>query len=150
MKAQFVLENIERLRNVDAGNSAFNIAKTDLFGDLLDVGKKKALGYLPLGSIRTYGGKTAEKDLINWAKEQGLKYKKILGGTTHIGALYIWDEDMLMNILKKYEDVLEEAGVPTNDTEDYVDFIEHNYVIESEYPEAYRAVGKTFNDKRFR
>jgi len=150
MKAKFVFENIERLRNIDASNPAFNIINSDIFGDLLDVGTKKALGYLPLGTIQKYGDKKAERDLIEWAKEQGLKYKKILGGSTAIGALYIWDEQMLMGILKKYKDVLKKAGVPTDDTEDYVDFIEHILVHEPEYPEAYKVIGKTFNDKRFR
>lgn len=150
MKAKFVFENIERLRNVDASKPSFNIVNTDLFSDLLDVGTKKALGYLPLSSIRKYGGETAEQDLINWAEEQGLKHKKILGGTTYIGALYIWDEDMLTKILKRYEDILNDAGVPTDTTEEYVDFIEHYLVHEPEYPEAYKVIGKTFNDKRFR
>jgi len=150
MKAKFVFENIDYLRNTDASNPAFNIINSDIFGDLLDVGSKKALGYLPINTILKYGGKNTERDLINWAEEQGLRHKKILGGTTYIGALYIWDEQMLMGILKKYKDVLKKAGVPTDDTEDYVDFIEHILVHEPEYPEAYKVIGKTFNDKRFR
>jgi hypothetical protein len=143
MKAQFIFENIERLKNIPYSHG------THFFEDLLDVGKTKALGYLPISSIEEIGDKEAEDDLITWAEENNFKHKTIHGGDVYFGALYIWDEQMLQNLLNKHKNILEKAGIPTN-TDDYVDYIEHETVDQNKYPVAYRIVGITFNDKRFR
>ena len=55
---------------------------------------------------------------------------------------------MLSDILLKYKDVLTEAGVPI-DPDKYVKYIEFNTIFRQEHPEAFVAIGKTFNDKRF-
>jgi hypothetical protein len=143
MKAKFIFENIDKLRNINYSHGE------DFFSSLLDVGVKKAVGYLPLGSIKELGGNKAYEQLIKWAKENNLQQKTIRNGETFQGALYFWDEKMLQNILDKYKDVLENAGIPIT-TEDYIDYIERNTVFSHKFPTAYRVIGLTFNDKRFR
>ena len=47
-----------------------------IFSDLLYVGTKKAMGYLPFSTIKMYGGgENAIKDLIDWANENHYDYK---------------------------------------------------------------------------
>ena len=70
----------------------FENLTNNFFLDLLDVGTKKALGYLPLSTIKTYGGNEAKQELINFAIENNLKYAIYLNGSTASGALYIWNE----------------------------------------------------------
>lgn len=116
--------------------------------DLLDVGKKKAVGYLPLSTIQKYGGKNTVNDLIQWANDNKLKSQQLKGQTSS-GALYIWDEKKLKNILDKYSKILKSANIPTTPSE-YIKYIEHNTVYDTEYPDAYKVIGLTFNDKRWR
>ena len=139
-------ENIDvsKYRNIKA-----DIWSDDIFSSLLDVGIKKAVGYLPLETILKYGGKQAKDDFIKWASENNLKYHTFKKGYISIGALYIWDENMLKDILNEYKDVLLDAGVPITPDE-YIKYIHYNVVYDHKYPLAYIAIGKTFNDKRFR
>ncbi|MFA5366672.1 MAG: hypothetical protein WC333_02210 [Dehalococcoidia bacterium] len=70
-------------------------------------------------------------------------------GQTGSGALYVWDEEMLMNIITHFKDVLTEAKVPVNSTDEFVDYIEHNNISSNIFPLAYEAIGICFNDERF-
>ena len=119
----------------------------DIFGDLLDVGKKKAVGYLPLETIRSYGGVIYE--LTDWATSKGIEWDIIMTGNTYCGALYFWCGRMLSDFLVKHSEVLLDAGIPVSPYE-YVQEIEHKTYISEEFPDAYRIIGLSFNDKRFR
>lgn len=138
-----ISEEIERLRNIQAGRWSDNI-----FGSLLNVGENKPVGYLPLSTIAQYGDKNALHDLIHWASSMNYKSEIIKNGSTDSGALYIWDANTLTNFLTKYKTILINAGIPTTPDE-YVNYIEHYTVSNSQFPDAYAVVGKSFNDSRF-
>jgi hypothetical protein len=120
-----------------------------IMSDLYDVGIKKALGYLPIRTISKYGNDTVE-NVINWAKENGKSYQIFTEdeGSTSSGSLYVYDVDMLKNMLYLYKEELIKASIPL-DPHAYVDYIEKNLVLQQEFPKAYEIIGKTFNDKRF-
>ena len=139
--------SIEELRNVKS-NGNFHEGEY-IFRDLLNVGKTKALGYLPLSTITECGKGTSLSSLIIWACHNNLDYEMYTHGHTGSGALYIWSNNQLEEILIKNKEVLIKAGVPITPKE-YVHHIEHNVVFSQVYPDAYIAIGKTFNDRRFR
>jgi hypothetical protein len=119
------------------------------FGDLLNVGDSKLVGYLPLSTIKERGGKQAEIKITKWAKASGLSCKKIMGGGTDSGALYVWHNDQLAEFLKKHASVFASAQVPIK-PEKYIDYIEHFTVSLNVFPNVYVLIAKTFNDPRFR
>lgn len=125
------------------------LQSVESFGDLLNVGDCKLVGYLPMSTIRERGGRQAEAKLTRWAKASGLNCKKIMGGSTDSGALYVWHSTHLAEFLKKHSIVLTTAQIPTN-PEKFIDYIEHFTVSINVFPAAYVVVGKTFNDPRFR
>lgn len=116
--------------------------------DLYNVGKTKSLGYLPLESIADCHSTVAH--FVEYAAENNLKTLLFRPGECHIvsGALYLYSEDMLNKILGKYPGVLSQAQIP-HDSVNYVRRIARESVMESDYPNAYRVIGLTFNDKRF-
>ena len=121
-----------------------------IFTDLLYVGTRKALGWLPLSTIKMYGGEYAVKELIDWANENHYNYKCVgeVRSCVASGALFIWDEIMLGEILYKYKNILTKANIPII-PEDYVNYTMSN-VIRSEVDlPTYIVIGFTFNDKRF-
>jgi GNAT superfamily N-acetyltransferase len=138
----FLEEEVERLRKITYAGNKY------IFDDLLDVGSKKACGYLPLNTIRTYGDNNALNDIIRWAFDNGNEAKIFKTGNVASGALYVWNIKMLEEILYKYKDVLTNANIPI-DPDEYIKYIQHNIVYDSEYPQAYKVIGMTFNDKRF-
>ena len=136
--------DIDRLRNIPAPPFS-----KDIFSDLLNVGVRKSVGYLPLSTIEKYGDADTIFDLITWADENKLNCKSIFTGTTASGAFYVWDCKMLRPLLDKHKEVLVDAGIPLN-CYHYVDHIEHVLVPKELYPEAYKVIGLTFADKRFK
>ena len=139
--------SIEELRNVKS-NGNFHEGQY-IFRDLLNVGKTKALGYLPLMTITNCGNGNSLSTLIIWVCHNNLDFEIHTHGHTGSGALYIWNTKQLEDILIKNKEVLIKAGVPITPKE-YVHYIEHNTVFSQKYPEAYEIIGKTFNDRRFR
>ena len=129
-------------------NNEFLGVKGEYFDNLLDVGTKKAVGYLPLRTIQNYDNENSIHDLIDWAFSNGNDAKIFKTGNVASGALYVWNDKMLSEILNKYKDVLTQARVPITPDE-YIYHIQHYLVPEQKYPEAYKVVGKTFNDERF-
>ena len=94
-----------------------------IFDSLFDVGRKKAVGYLPLETIRSYGkGILTANKLILWAYKNKLKPKIYKHGHTGSGALYIWDENMLRELLNIYRDILINANIPPT-TDEYIRYI---------------------------
>ena len=120
----------------------------ELLNDLYDVGKKKALGYLPINTLIDHCNKTVE-EMLEFASKNGINTK--IFGTCNImtGAIYFYDEKMLSNMLKQYNGILKSAGVPCDDCLEYIDYITDYTVYCEKYPEAYRVIGLTFNDSRF-
>jgi hypothetical protein len=120
----------------------------DFMADLYDVGTKKAVGYLPIVNIEKVGYDTVE-NVMWWAENNNKECKAIFSGHTYSGALYVYDYNMLNILLKKYSDILEDAGVPT-EPHSYIEHIEHITVYSSEFPDAYKVIGLSFNDRRFK
>jgi hypothetical protein len=121
-----------------------------IFTDLLHVGTRKALGWLPFSTIKMYGGENAIKELIDWANENHHDYKCVGETRSQVasGALFIWDEIMLGEILYKYKDILTKANIPII-PEDYVEYTMSNLIRSEVNLSAYIIIGFTFNDKRF-
>ena len=117
--------------------------------DLYNVGKTKAVGYLPYDNIKKYGNDSVE-NVIKWCELNNLKYhhfKPWEGTTGSGGAFYVYDYNMLLKLLEKYSDILINANIPIEPNA-YISYIEKNIVDNNIYPEAYKVVAITFNDKR--
>jgi hypothetical protein len=121
-----------------------------IFTDLLYVGTRKAMGWLPFSTIKRYGGEYAIKELIDWANENHYNYKCASEARSEVasGALFIWDEIMLEEILYKYKDILTKAEIPII-PEDYVNYTMSNVIRSEVNLPAYIVIGFTFNDSRF-
>jgi hypothetical protein len=119
-----------------------------ILSDLYDVGDTKSLGYLPIETLYEYCNKTVQ-DIIDFTNEKGLCYQlhKDAGST---GELYVYHEEMLMDILKQHKEILTLAGIPCDDANEFIRYIAYNLVSQEKFPEAYVVIGKTFNDPRFR
>jgi hypothetical protein len=118
--------------------------------DLLWVGINKSVGYLPLSTLVGLCNVPVSR-MMNMASSNGLKSLLFSEEECDIGsgALYVYDEAMLSSLLREYQTPLSYAGVPTDNCEAYIRYISNNIVFEELYPEAYIAIGKTFNDPRF-
>ena len=85
-----------------------------------------------------------------WCELNNLKYhhfKPWEGTTGSGGAFYVYDYNMLLKLLEKYSDILINANIPIEPNA-YISYIEKNIVDNNIYPEAYKVVAITFNDKR--
>ncbi|MFK7678672.1 hypothetical protein ACI3ER_11580 [Bacillus sp. Wb] len=122
----------------------------DYLFDLYDVGTKKSLGYLPVETVTNLCGSTLE-EIVGYAELNKLQHVLLKAHECdiHSGAIYLYHEKMLKDLLNEYREVLEVAGVPIENPVDYIKYISNNTVYSEKYPEAYMAIGKTFNDYRF-
>ena len=121
-----------------------------IFSDLLYVGTKKPMGYLPISTIEFYGGQGALTQLIHWAFENKYDCRSWNEQFCSIlsGALFVWDELMLGEVLNKYKDILIEAEIPI-EPEAFVKYIvKHTIYSEVDLP-VYIIIGYAFGDKRF-
>ena len=119
-----------------------------IFKDLTDVGINKAMGYLPLNTIVQYGSDV--QIFIDWANASNLHFELASENKSKVwsGALFIWDDKMLTEILEKYKTILMEAKIPTTPNE-YVNHIIRKTVFYDNFPLAFIVIGFTFNDSRF-
>lgn len=120
-----------------------------MIADLYNVGKTKAVGYLPIKTIKIYENDTIE-NVIKCCDRANKTYKIFSEKECFIlsGALFVYDTYMLKCILDQYEYILQKENIPTTPDE-YIDFIAKNIVFEHELPEIYRIICLTFNDSRF-
>jgi hypothetical protein len=121
-----------------------------IFTDLLYVGTKKPMGYLPLSSIEFYGGQGALTQLIHWVYDNKYDCRTWNEQFCNVasGALFVWDELMLGEVLDKYKDILIEAEIPI-EPEAFVKYIvKHTVWSEVNLP-VYIIIGYAFSDKRF-
>lgn len=126
------------------------VSPEEILNDLYNVGKTKSLGYLPIETITKYN--KAVSDFVTYSNNNNLSILKLsypdecrVSG----GALYMYHENMLSDILKKYTTILSNASVPHSNNIEYIRYISKNIVHIETYPDAYRVIGLTFNDKRF-
>lgn len=122
----------------------------ELLDDLYNVGKIKSLGYLPLDTLTEMCNKSIQ-DMIDYANKNKLNWLIYDYEDCFIvgGAIYMYDETMLMNILQKYSEALISAAIPCDSCIAYINYIAKNTVLQSKYPEAYSVIGLTFSDERF-
>lgn len=128
--------------------------RKDILDDLFGVGKTKALGYLPLHTLKDIC-QTNIKEIMEFANQNNLHYILYTGWKKGVcdvgsGAIFVYHEEMLSAILIENKKVLKEANVPYRSTQKYVEYIAGTIVDPITYWEAYIVVGKTFNDQRFR
>jgi hypothetical protein len=123
----------------------------DMLNDLLDVGKTKSLGYLPLSTL-TKLCESSVSEMIDYANKNNLGWVLYEEGRCDVcsGALYLFHEKQLMNMLDCNRAVLDDAGVPNSNAIEYIHYISSDTVYSEKYPLAYEVVGRTFNDKRFK
>ena len=125
--------------------------------DIFEVGKTKSLGYLPINFIWKHNYTIPQ--LINFCEKNNLHYTQIkeekinkndrYATSIDSGAFIAWDTEMLSSLLKEHSKVLKQAGVPTKNIPKFIHFITHRIVFQEEFPEAYKAIGIIFGDKRF-
>jgi len=113
--------------------------------DLLNVGKTKSLGYLPLSTI-TDICKSSVKELIEYADKNNLEWVLFSkwSCSIHSGALYLYDRAKLSAILEKNQSALTKANVPTNSVFQYIQHISRVEININTYPEAWAAIHETF------
>lgn len=123
----------------------------ELLSDLYEVGISKSLGYLPLDTLTNKCNKSIQ-DMIIFAENNGLKYIAYNKGECSVGsgAIFIYHEKWLMEILLSNKVVLSDAKVPYDNAIDYINCINNRLIPRENYPKAYEVIGKTFNDFRFR
>ena len=121
-----------------------------IFTDLLYVGTKKPMGYLPLSSILFYGGQGAFKDLVHWAHANNYCTRCYDEQFCNVGsgALFVWDELMLREVLDKYKEILIDAEIPI-EPKAFVKYIVKYTVFSEVNLPAYIVIGYAFGDKRF-
>lgn len=136
---------IEKLRMISVKGCDY------IFRDLLDVGTKKAMGYLPLSTMEQYGDSDSVDEIASWAEENHLSYNIYTQSECSVGsgALFVWDEKMLQEIINKYKDVLIKTNISIT-PKGFVQHIIHKTVFSEVFPEVYVIIGYAFNDKRFR
>lgn len=122
----------------------------DLLSDLYDVGSSKSLGYLPLDTL-TEVCNISIQDIINYSDTKNLGYLVYTQEESGIGsgAIFVYDEIMLLDILQTNREILIKAKIPTDNAIDYINYIVNVFVSEGKHPLAYKVIGKTFNDPRF-
>ncbi|MFF2532438.1 hypothetical protein ACFVS2_26585 [Brevibacillus sp. NPDC058079] len=126
----------------------------ELINDLYEVGKSKSLGYLPKRTItdEVFCNLTIST-VLDYAKENKISYLELKFPEEcdiYSGAIFFYHESMLLDILRKNKDCLEKAGVPHDNCLEYIRYISKHTVYHEQYPKAYRVIGLTFNDPRFR
>jgi hypothetical protein len=82
--------------------------------DLLDVGPKKPLGYLPLSTIRGHC-KVNPEDIAQYLQQKGMEVRLWHESFCRVssGALYAYDAKALQDLLDKNAPILTEAKWPT-------------------------------------
>ncbi|WPS85663.1 hypothetical protein SMD22_01000 (plasmid) [Brevibacillus halotolerans] len=125
-----------------------------IINDLYLVGKSKSLGYLPISTITSEDlCNLSVSEVLDFAKENNLPHLQLKYPeecNVYSGAIFFYDENMLLDILHKNKDCLEKAGVPHDSCERYIRYIAKFLVDSDDHQIAYRVIGKTFNDPRFR
>lgn len=123
----------------------------NLLSDLYDVGSSKSLGYLPLSTL-TEVCNTNIQDIINYSDTKNLGYLIYTQEESGIGsgAIFVYDEIMLLDILQTNREILIKAKIPIDSVIDYINYIVNVFIPEENNPLAYKVIGKTFNDPRFR
>jgi hypothetical protein len=128
-------------------NENYLESQTDL-KDLLLVGPGKPMGYLPLGTIQARGRDPIE--LAVELKAAGLQTRIYTQNECGVasGALYVWDDRALKNLLGRYQNVLHAVGWK-DDPADFVAHVACEAVSATDFPELYALIGIAFSDPRF-
>jgi hypothetical protein len=123
-----------------------------VLGDLLNVGKTKALGYLPINYINNRYGNPDEviDNLVKYSKENDIIFKIKSESESNVssGSIWMYNEKMLSEILEKYKDILSKDGIPIIPDE-FVEYVIKHTVYLWEHPQSFVIIALTFNDKRF-
>ncbi len=115
---------------------------------LFEVGETKALGYLDLETIRENGHEP--EALAQELRQRGLRTMFVEPSPDRFdfGALYVYDERALGELLAKHVDILRDAGWP-EDVETFVDRVANVSADPRGEMDLYRLIGVAFNDQRF-
>jgi len=124
--------------------------RNEKLDELRLVGKKKVIGYLSLSTLKACG-KTMD-EMIHYAKQNQIQYLFIKNeeNACYRGHLYFYHEKTLHDILVREQVMLKNAHIPSHSTEQFITYIGNHHVRDDKYPQAYRLIGKLFNDKRFK
>jgi hypothetical protein len=126
----------------------WEIYKKELIDNLYQVGISKSLGYLPILTITSevYCNLSIQ-EVLDYAVMHQIKSLVLPQPECNIGsgAVYFYNEDMLMSILQKNKEYLQSAGIPHEDCLMYIRYISNRHVSQEKYHEAYQVVALTFN-----
>ena len=127
------------------------MAREELLNDLFAVGKEKSLGYLPINTLTNICCVKIE-EMLDFADKNKLKSLLLSPDecTINSGAIFLYDDEMLSQILFENKKILAKAKVPCSTNETFIRHIANHFVYAEKHPSAYQVVGKTFNDERFR
>jgi hypothetical protein len=114
--------------------------------DIEQVGPTKPLGYLPRKTIIAVCGREID-EVKRWAELHNLRYLDLLPEECDIssGALFVWDDHSLSNLLTANAAMLYEVGWPTT-TEAFVATVARRYGSDARL---YELIGRAFGDFRF-
>ena len=111
--------------------------------DLLLVGMCKAMGYLPIPTLRKY---TTEQELGQYLESKGLRTRLYRPGEctcSNNGSLYAYDSEMLQEILDKNSSILYGFGWPVN-ADNFVDSVAK--VVVPSYTPLFDLIADCFSD----
>ena len=124
----------------------------DLMLDLYNVGKTKAVGYLPINTIVNICGVQIEQ-LLYYAKCNNIKsvvFKLPFSSLVNGGSVFFYNEQAVTSLLRQYRPILKQARIPHDSSLKFVKYIAKHSVPEYKYPEAFRVIGIAFGDTRFK
>lgn len=119
---------------------------SELWEDLDEVGKTKALGYLPVATLIYDCGVTDLQKLADSYQERGLRYKFMYYDDGNLFNLTVWDESMLQELLSAHHEILEKYDWP--DTPEA--FIDKAKETTAERGPLYDLIAWAYNDRRYR
>ena len=114
--------------------------------DIWDVGKDKPVGFLPLSTVTDICGLDVDK-VRDDSLEKGLETFVVSEEESHTasGALYAYDKEAVISLLKDHFSLLEKNGWPTTPDE-FVMTVASKFAEDSAL---YELVGRAFADTRF-
>ncbi|WP_234731371.1 hypothetical protein [Acidocella facilis] len=119
--------------------------KAEILRSLTSVGPKKAVGYLPLYTIRDILRLQPEQ-VAREAEDEGLRALIIDTARIKSGALYVYHQDTLSRLLLKFEEIVVAANAPI-DPDKFIELIAYHQ-FEPNHP-LYRIIASAFNDNSF-
>lgn len=115
--------------------------------DLLNVGAKKPMGYLPLSDIDELSPYYSTQDLIDLFTQNNLNARIFprINADYLSDSFFVWDTQALDELLSKNTWILTKYNLPTS-SEAFVEIVASKEFLSKDYPEVYALIAYAFAD----